>query len=139
MADFDIRRLLRELAARHGIRMSIDDPALTIVTLNRLLLEEAYQVFGNQVREATDRIDKTGEKVQERAGSILAQEVLFCAGAVRQELHDDIDLANQRAQKIVMDLHRKYSKASLYRSLPVGLLCAVILFGCGFWMGWTAH
>jgi hypothetical protein len=139
MADFDIRRLVREIAARHGIRMSIDDPALTIVTLNRLLLDEAFQVFGNQVRDATDRIDKTGEKVQTRAGSILAQEVRLCAGAIRQELHDDIDLANQRAQKIVMDLHRSYSKASLYRSLPIGLICAVILLGCGFWMGWTAH
>ena len=119
--------------------MSIDDPALTIVTLNRLLLDEAFQVFGNQVREATDRIDKTGEKVQKRAGSILAQEVRLCAGAIRQELHDDIDLANQRAQKIVVDLHRAYSNASLYRSLPVGLLCAVILLGCGFWMVWMAH
>jgi hypothetical protein len=119
--------------------MSIDDPALAIVALNRLLLEEAYQAFGNQVREATDRIDKTGEKVQRRAGSIIAQEVRLCAGAIRQELHDDIDLANQRAQKIVMDLHRAYSKASLHRSLPVGLLCAVILVGCGFWMGRMAH
>ena len=139
MAEFDIRRLVREIAARHGIRMSIDDPALTIVTLNRLLLDEAFQVFGNQVREASDRIDKTGEKVQKRAGSILAQEVRFCAAAIREELHDDIDLANQRAQKIVMDLHRAYSKTSLYRSLPVGLICAVILLGCGFWMGWMAH
>lgn len=139
MADFDIRRLLREIAARHGIRMNIDDPALTIVTLNRLLLDEAFQVFGNQVRDATDRIAKTGEKVQERAGSILAQEVRLCASAVRQELHDDIDLANQHAQKIVMDLHRAYSKTSLFRCLPAGLICAVILLGCGFWMGWTAH
>jgi hypothetical protein len=139
MADFDIRRLVREIAARRGIRMSIDDPALTIVTLNQLLIEEAFQAVGSKVCEAIERIDKTGEKVQTRAGSILAQEVRLCAGAIRQELHDDIDLANQRAQKIVKDLHRAYSKTSFYNSLPVALICAVILLGCGFWMGWTAH
>jgi hypothetical protein len=139
MADFDIRRLLREIAARHGIRMSADDPALTIVTLNQLLLEEAFQALGNKVREAIERIDKAGEKVQRRAGSIIAQEVRLCAGAIRQELHDDIDAADQRAQKIVTRLHQAYSKASLYRSLSVGLFCAVFLLGCGFWMGWMAH
>jgi hypothetical protein len=119
--------------------MSTDDPALAIVTLNQLVLEEAMKTLGNQVRESTERIDKAGEKVQRRAGSILAQEVGLCAGAIRQELHDDVEVASLRAQKIVVDLHQAYSKASLYRSLPVGLLCAVILLGCGFWMGWTAH
>lgn len=139
MAAFDIRRLQGEMSARHGIRMSTDDPALAIVTLNQLVLEEAMKTLGNQVREATERIDKAGEKVQRRAGSILAQEVRLCAGAIRQELHDDVEVASLRAQKIVVDLHQAYSKASLYRSLPVGLLCAVILLGCGFWIGWMVH
>jgi hypothetical protein len=130
MADFDVRRL-REIAAWHGIRMSTDDPALAIVTLNQFVLEEAMKTLGNQVREATERIDKAGLTVQTRSGSILAQEVRLCAGAITQELHDEIDVADQRAQKMAVDLHQAYSKASLYRSLPVGLFRAVILLGCG--------
>lgn len=139
MADFDIRRLQSVMAARHGIRMRADDPALAIVTLNQLVLEEANQRLGNQVREATELIDKAGTKVQTRAGSILAQEVRLCAGAIRQELIDDIEVASLRVQKIVNDLHHAHSKASLYRSLPVSLLCAVILLACGFWIGWMMH
>jgi hypothetical protein len=139
MDDFDIRRFQRELAARHGIRISADDPALAIVMLNQLVLEEANKRLGNQVREATELIDKAGTKVQTRAGSILAQEVRLCASAMRQEFNDDMDAASQRVQKIVNDQHQAYSKASLYRSLPVGLLCAVILLACGYWICWTMH
>ena len=139
MADLDLRRLQGEIAARHGIRMSTDDPALAIVTLNQLILEETIKVLGNQVREAKELIDNAGLKVQARAGSILAQEVRKCASAIRQELHDDINVASLRAQKIELDLHRVHSKASLHRSLPVRLFCAVILFGCGTWVGWMLH
>jgi hypothetical protein len=127
------------VAARHGIRMSADDPALVIVTLNQLALEEANKKLGNQVREATELIDKAGTNVQTRAGSILAQEVRLCASAMRQGFNDDMDAASQRVQKIVNDLHQADSKASLYRSLPVCLFCAVILLACGFWIGWTMH
>jgi hypothetical protein len=139
MADFDLRRLQGEIAARHGIKISTDDPALAIVTLNQLVLEEAIKMLGNHVREAIALIDKAGLKVQTRAGSILAQEVRLCAGGIRQELNDDIEVASLRAQKIVRNLHRAHSNVSLYCSLPVGLFCAVILLGCGFWIGWMMH
>jgi len=122
-----------------SVNRTRDDPALAIVTLNQLVLEETIKALGDQVRDAKELIDKAGLKVQARAGSILAQEVRQCASAIRQELHDDIDVASLRAQKLVLDLHQAHAKASLYRSLPVGLLFAFLLFGCGIWVGWVLH
>src|SRR5690348_3766091 len=113
MADFDFRRLAGEIATRHGIRLSTDDPALAIVTLNQLVLEETIKALGNQLRKTEESIDKAGLKVQARAGLILAQEVRQCASAIRQELQEDIDTASLRGQK--NDPHWFHS--SLYCSL----------------------
>ena len=37
----DIQRLIAEVSARHRIRVEPDDPALALVTLNQLVLEES--------------------------------------------------------------------------------------------------
>jgi hypothetical protein len=137
MANFDLRRLAGEIAARHGIRLSTDDPALAIVTLNQLVLEETIQALGNHVRKTEELIDKAGLKVQARAGLILAQEVRQCASAIRQELQEGIDTASLRAQK--NHSHGLHSKAPLYCSWPVGLFCVVIAFSFGILVGWTLH
>ena len=139
MADLDLRRILGEIAARHGIQIRTDDPALAIVALNQLFLEDTVRELGNQVRNAQALVDKAGDKAQARAGSFLVQRVDQCAGAISQKLQDDVEAAGVRAQKMMLDLHHAHSKTSFYRSLPVGLLCGVILFGCGAWAGWTLH
>jgi hypothetical protein len=137
VADFDLRRLAGEIAARHGIRLSTDDPALAIVTLNQLVLEETIEALGNHVRKTEESIDKAGLKVQARAGLILAQEVRQHVSAIRQELQENIDTASLRAQKD--DPHGFHSKASIYCSWPVGLFCVVISFSFGILVGWNLH
>ena len=37
----DVERLLAEALTKHGIRLDPNDPAVVLVTLNRLVLEDA--------------------------------------------------------------------------------------------------
>ncbi|MDQ6676153.1 MAG: hypothetical protein M3Z09_02520 [Acidobacteriota bacterium] len=37
----DIKRLAAEVSAQHGIRIDPDDPMMAVVTLNRLVFEQA--------------------------------------------------------------------------------------------------
>ena len=40
----DVERLLAEALTKHGIRLDPHDPAIVLVTLNRLVLEDAVAV-----------------------------------------------------------------------------------------------
>ena len=71
MADFDLRRIVGEIAARHGIRLSADDPALAIVTLNELILEATIESLENRVGKMEKSIDQAGQKVERRGAWFL--------------------------------------------------------------------
>jgi hypothetical protein len=43
MPAMDLKRLVAEMASQHGIRMDVNDPAISIVLLNRLMLERAAE------------------------------------------------------------------------------------------------
>jgi len=42
----DVERLLAEALTKHGIRLDPHDPAIVLVTLNRLVLEDAVDLAG---------------------------------------------------------------------------------------------
>jgi len=116
MADLDLRRIVGEIAARHGIRLSVDDPVLAIVTLNKLILEATIESLENRVHKMEESIDQAGQKVERRGGMILAQEASRLVGGLR----GGFDL-----------------KASVYCSLAVGVFCVVIVFSFGILVGWN--
>jgi hypothetical protein len=41
MAELDVKRIVGEMASQHGIRLDVNDPAISIVLLNRLILEHS--------------------------------------------------------------------------------------------------
>jgi hypothetical protein len=70
-----IEKLIGEVAARNGIRIEPDDPAFALVTLNQLILEEVVQNLVDQIRAATADFELAAERVQSRAGAMLAKEI----------------------------------------------------------------
>ena len=135
--NYSLQRLVGEIAARHGIRLAVDDPAMIIVTLNQLFFEETIKGLSDYVSKMEESIDNAGRKVERRAGLILSQEVRESASAVRQELQKDIDTASLRAEKIVDDLHRVDSNGCINCTRSVGLYCIVLTFGLGVVIGWS--
>jgi hypothetical protein len=71
----DVEKLIGEVAARNGIRIEPDDPAFALVTLNQLVLEQTVQDLVVQIRAATAEFESAADRVQKRAGTILAREV----------------------------------------------------------------
>lgn len=58
----DINRLMAEAVARHGVKLDANDPAMVIVTLNRLMLEEAVRGVADEIRKAAKEFDAAGER-----------------------------------------------------------------------------
>lgn len=71
----DINRLMAEAVARHGVKLDANDPAVVIVTLNRLMLEEAVRGVADEVRRAAKEFDAAGERMQKGVGVAVAREV----------------------------------------------------------------
>ncbi|MBN9657147.1 MAG: hypothetical protein J0H49_03160 [Acidobacteria bacterium] len=71
----DINRLMAEAIARHGVKLDATDPAMVIVTLNRLMLEDAVHEVADEIRKAANEIEAAGERLQKGVGTALAREV----------------------------------------------------------------
>lgn len=82
----DLRRLAAEVSAQHGIRIDPDDPMMAVVTLNRLVFEQAVAQVLDRVQSAVRDFETAAEKVQVRAGAVLAQEVRESAASLRSEM-----------------------------------------------------
>lgn len=71
----DINRLMAEAIARHGVKLDAADPAMVIVTLNRLMLEDAVHEVSDEIRRAAGEFEAAGERLQKGVGTALAREI----------------------------------------------------------------
>ena len=119
---------------QHGIRIDPDDPMMAVVTLNRLVFEQAVAQVLDRVQSAVRDFETATEKVQVRAGGVLAQEVRECAATLRDEIVKVVGRVDSRFRKV---RRRPIPHRSVARTvwLVVGLSLALILFAFGVWLG----
>lgn len=134
-ASFDKKRLMGELASRYGIRIDENDPALAIVVLNQLILEETIQNMCAQLQERISEFDASAQKAEARAGQALAREVKKAASEIRQELNGDIEASTLRCRELVRQVHAAHQRPELIRWAAVGIVFGFILLCGGIWLG----
>jgi len=71
----DINRMMAEAIARHGVKLDAADPAMVIVTLNRLMLEDAVHEVADEIRRSASEFEAAGERLQKGVGAALAREI----------------------------------------------------------------
>ncbi len=135
MRQLDLKQLAAKVSVEHGIRVDPDDPIMAVVTLNRLVLEQAANEIVEEVRSATREFEQAAENVQVRAGGLLAQRVRDCVAVLRQEIVKDIGNASTRGRKSIGDVGRADERPAVQRWVAIGLLSGAVLFGCGVWLG----
>ena len=133
--SFDVQRLIAEVAARHRLLLKPDDAAFAIVTMNRLVLEESLEAIHSRVLEDLTLFETAAQKMQSRAGSVLAAEVREAAAGLREEIRRDIQEARLQASKIVQRVEAAYEQPMSTQKFTIVVLAAVLLFFCGVWAG----
>jgi hypothetical protein len=135
MRQLDLKQLAAKVSVEHGIRVDPDDPIMAVVTLNRLVLEQAANEIIEEVRSATREFERAATSVQARAGNLVAHEVRGCVAVLRHEVQKE--LANSPARPIggveAAGQARVWSGALPW--VAIGLLLATALFSCGLWLG----
>jgi hypothetical protein len=135
----DVKRLISEVAAQNGIRVEPDDPLFALVTINRIVLEEATQELQDQIQARFAEFDASYQKAERRAGSVLAQMVKASAEQMRQGLQSDIQEAGLKARESVHLVNEAHRRPALIRWSAVGLAAGALLFGGGVWLGTLLH
>lgn len=69
-----MKGLVSKACALHKVRLDDDDPALVVVTLNRLMLEAVAGRVAEDVRAASVEFAASAERVQAAAGRAMAAE-----------------------------------------------------------------
>ena len=91
----DLNRVIGEVAARHGVRLDPDDPALVLVTVTELMLQQAQQEFLASARRATAKFVEAAERAQEKAGVALAESIRKAAETLCTDLDRVRNTQNQ--------------------------------------------
>jgi hypothetical protein len=133
------QRLIAEVAARHGIFVKPDDPAIALVTMNRLILDDAMETVHGQIRVTIAEFQASMQKAERRAGNMLAQEVKESASQMQRGLQNDIHTAGLKAREIVHLVNEAHRRPALIRWSAVGLVAGGLLFGGGLWLGTLLH
>lgn len=135
MRELDTKNLIAELGSKHCIRIDESDPALTIVALNRLVLEKSTEQITEQVRVAMREFEEAVGKVQRRAGHLMAEEFNDRVSALRNELQKDITLAGAKANEFVFRVEQANRQPIMFRWGAAGAISGLFLFVAGLWIG----
>ncbi len=135
----NVKRLISEVAAQNGIRVEPDDPLFALVTINRIVLDEATQKLQNHIQARIVEFDASMQKAEARAGKMLAQMVKESAAQMRQGLQNDIRLAGLKTCEFVHLVNEAHRRPALIRWSAVGLVAGALLFGGGIWVGTLLH
>ena len=135
MPQLDIKQLVGELATQHGIRIDADDPALAIVLLNRLVLQRSADELASGLRMGLREFEEAVQKVQTRAGQLVAADLNDRVASIRAELQQDIVLAGAKANEIVYRAEQANRHPVMLRWATLGIIGALALFLIGLWIG----
>jgi hypothetical protein len=135
LTTIDLKRLAAEVSVQHGIRIDPDDPMLVVVTLNRLVFEHAVAQVLERMQSSVRDFEAATEKVQIRAGAILAQEVRNYGAALRQQFDQALE-GSSRSSSAMRTSKNGEIPRSWYGVLGV-ITLALVLFSAGVWVGGT--
>ena len=94
----DRKRIIGEVAARHGVLLEEDDPAFLLVTIAEIALRDAQSEFLDVVRRSIADQEEAAERMQKSIGETLGNSIrraLSEGGTVtaRQPVRRDLRLA----------------------------------------------
>lgn len=136
----NVQSLIAAVAARHGFLLKPSDAAFALVTINEIVLAHSGNQFADKIDARLNGFESSLERVQTKAGKMLAQEVKEASAAIRTEIQRDIDEASLNAVNLLRRLEAAHVRSTAIPWAAIGLIIGAALFALGFWFGthWTS-
>ena len=136
MKPLDVKRITAAVAARHGVLLKADDPALVLVTISECVLAESFDRLEQRAQILLVNMDASFERIQQGASTHLMEAARESASVIRAELQRDIQAAKLDASEAVFKLQTAHTRTVVWRWLAMGIISAAALFVTGVLVGW---
>ena len=131
----DLKRIIAEVAARHGMLVSQDDPAMLLVTMNEVVLQQVFANIEARTEEIVAGLEAGLRSAQREALGSIEKEARKAGIAVREEIQKDIDAGRLHARELIVELNRAYSRSAVRRWVAIGVVAASGLLVLGIGLG----
>ena len=135
MGSVDPKKLTSEVAARHGVLIREDDPAMALVTMSEIVLEEALKKAEVRLAAVLEEAENRQKRLQQEAVSWVQEEIGRAGSTLRAQIQRDIDGARLQARELVVQLSQVYSRTAVRRWVAVGVVSGLILLLIGVGLG----
>ena len=135
MVSVDAKRLSGEVAARHGLLIREDDPAMALVTMSEIVLEQVLKEAEVRLRGIMSEAEKSQKKSQQEVLVWVHEEMGRAGSALRVQLQRDIDAGRLQARELVVQLSQVYSRSAVRRWVAVGIVSGLLLVLIGVGLG----
>ena len=131
----DLKRITAEVAARHGMLVRQDDPAMLLVTMNEVVLQQVFGSIEARTEEIVAGMEAGLRSAQREALGSIEKEARKAGIAVREEIQKDVDAGRLHARELIVELNRAYSRSAVRRWIAVGMIAASGLLVLGVGLG----
>ena len=139
MGSVDAKKLTAQVAARHGLLIREDDPAMALVTMSEIVLEQVLENAQVGLRGILLEAQKEQKRSQQDTAVWVQEEIGLAGSALRVQLLRDIDAGRLQAKELVVQLAQLYSGSAVRRWVALGIVSGLVLLligvGLGFELG----
>jgi hypothetical protein len=135
MGSVDAKKLTGEVAARHGLLIREDDPAMALVTMSEIVLEQVLEKAETRLRGVLAEAETGQKRLQQEALVWVQEEIGHAGGALRVQLLRDIDAGRLQARELVVQLSQVYSRSAVRRWVAMGIVSGLVLLLIGVVLG----
>ena len=129
----DLKRITAEVAARHGMLLRPDDPAMLLVTMNEVVLQQVIGSIEARTEEIVAGIEAGFRSAQREALGSVEREARKAGIAVREEIQKDIDAGRLHARELIVELNHAYTRSAVRRWVAIGVVFGERPSGAGCW------
>jgi len=130
---YDKEKLAAAITKETGISLESNDPSFAVARLFQVILEQTAAYLQSDLRARLAEFEKSVEKVEGKAGKLIAQQVKEAAVEFNTQLDKDLTTARQQITQLLG--HVVNSRYHLLILISVALASALFLFGGGVWIG----
>jgi hypothetical protein len=131
----DLRRLTAEVAARHGLLLREDDPAMALVTMSEIVLGEVLDRAELRWRDLLSQAEAAQEKWQQETVLGVQQEMEHASSFLRLDFQRDRDAARLEGRELAAQVSRVYSRSAARLWIAIGLVSALVFLALGVGLG----
>ena len=135
MSSVDTKRLSGEVAARHGLLIRDDDPAMALVTMSEIVLEQVLKEAEVRFRGVLSEAEKSQKRSQQDVLVWVQEEMGRAGTALRAQVQRDIDAGRLQARELVIQLSQVYARSAVRRWVALGIVSGLLLVLVGVGLG----